>query len=377
MSKGPEVVFVNTLSGLEAAKRELAGKPKLYLDTEFDSSRRGMVLSIIQVTAGDRIFLIDGLGLNEPELMREVLGGSDVEWVLHAASQDLGLLLQVTGRTTPPLLFDTQVAWALLTAEASVGLAYLQYKLCGVRSMKTHQADDWLRRPLPPQQLQYAASDVQYLPQMEQKLSAMATQRARRELICAASVECLATEPELASPLTLESFRNAWQLEARNQAALLELIRWYNELSAVDQERAPQTKTLLSIASRLPRDARDLGHIKGVSAPFVARSGATLLKRLHQAARSADTGAFEPLDPLPYATFEGIELDAWITSMRAGLCVELSVAPEFALPSRTTKQVRSLIVQHGSRAAGAAAFTGWRETLLREPYLRWCERFGG
>jgi ribonuclease D len=368
----PRIHWIDTPALLRRAADALHDAPKLYVDTEFDSSRRGMTLSVVQVSRGADVFLIDALRLEETELFHAALGAGNAEWVLHAGSQDIGLLLEWTGLDAPPPLFDTQVAWGLLTAEATVSLAYLKYKLLGVRSAKGHQADDWLRRPLPESQLEYAAADVSDLAAMEVALSKMADVWARRALICRASNELLDVEPEPPTALTLQSFRNAWQLDSKSQAALLALIAWVNELPAADRDRAPEPKTLLAIAARMPAKPDELLRIKGASGALLRERAGALIRLIQSAIRGADTEGFVPIEPPPYATFEDVELDAWLTSVRAALCVELQVAPELVLPGRVMRRIQDAIAQGGSRAAGGEVLTGWRRELLLPKYLARC-----
>jgi acetyl/propionyl-CoA carboxylase alpha subunit len=91
-----------------------------------------------------------------------------------------------------PRVFDTQVAWALVTAEASVSLAYLVFRVLGLRTTKAHQADDWMRRPLPTNQLAYAACDVAHLPELRARLFEAALRIARAAgYVSAGTVEFL------------------------------------------------------------------------------------------------------------------------------------------------------------------------------------------
>src|SRR5690606_39893532 len=63
-------------------------------------------------------------------------------WVVHAGLQDVDLIRQAIGASSPRSLFDTQVGWALSTAESNVSLAYLKFLMLGVREDKAHQADE-------------------------------------------------------------------------------------------------------------------------------------------------------------------------------------------------------------------------------------------
>lgn len=359
-------------TSLEKELQEQAEKqpPRLYLDTEFESNRSGTRLCLLQVTAGTTCYLFDALRC--PELSALAPSLTQAEWVMHAGLQDVELIARASGVVAPKRLFDTQIAWALLSPEASVSLSYLKYRLLSLRSEKGHQADDWMRRPLQQSQLRYAAADVAELPQMTDLLLAQAASRGRTEIIYAASLDTLRPVYEPPAPLTLSSFRNAWQLSAKSQAALLFLMRWYNALSPDERARAPEAKALLSIASRCPEDVGTLSRIKGVPARVVQRYGKELVEGIRRAEQGARAEDFEELQPPPYATFEEIRVDAWLAQMKATLCVELCCAPEQVLPGRLLKRMKTALLVEGVPGL-LDSLVGWRQELLAAALLAFCE----
>jgi ribonuclease D len=107
---------------------------------------------------GTGTILIDPLGLDDLSELADVL--NPLEWVLHAASQDLPCLAELGLR--PAAVFDTELA-ARLAGFERVGLAALVEDLLGYQLQKGHGAADWSRRPLPAEWLTYAALDVELL----------------------------------------------------------------------------------------------------------------------------------------------------------------------------------------------------------------------
>ncbi len=368
----PDFVLVESQPALERACRDLGGAARLYLDTEFEGNRAGVRLCLVQVSRGERIYLVDVLRLSGTTPLAAVLSDATTEWVLHAGEQDVSLLVQALGAEVPRRVFDTQVAWGLLSAESSVSLAYLQFRLLGMRLPKTHQADDWKRRPLPAAQLRYAAGDIAHLPDLRSALDQRAEPYARAQIIRDASLEVVLPQQQALAELTLSSFRNAWQLDPRRQAGLRFVIDWYNTLSPTERASAPDAKVLLSIASRMPENASQLGRIKGVPRSWCARHGDWIATELHRAIRQAVEADFVPIDPCPYATFEDIRLDGWLQWVRAEVCSQLSVAPELVLPVRLLKRARDTIRANGDTLALLPHLGGWRRQLLEATYRTVC-----
>ncbi len=156
-----------------AAQLILQGTGPLAVDAERASGYRyGQRAYLIQVRRhGSGTFLIDPTAFTDLAPLAESFAG--VEWVLHAASQDLPCLREVG--LTPDLLFDTELAGRLL-GYPRVGLSALMEDILGVSLAKEHSAADWSTRPLPEPWLRYAALDVELLVELrdaiEQELHA-------------------------------------------------------------------------------------------------------------------------------------------------------------------------------------------------------------
>jgi len=366
-------VFVDSVGALERAASALASSPRLYLDTEFESGRGSTRLCLLQISSGTEIFLVDTLKLGPLVPLASALARPDVQWVFHAGLQDLALIEQRLQIRAPECLFDTQVAYALVSAESNVSLAYLRYQLLGARSDKAHQADDWLARPLSESMLHYAASDVHDLPAITELLLQRAEAKGRRQLVFEASREALDPAREPPPPLTLEQFRNAWQLGPKSQAGLRFLIDWHNALSTEEKLAAPDLKTLLALAARLPETPAALARIKGVSPGLLQRYGAHLVDGLTNAARQAVSSDFVPIEPLPYATFAEIRREAWLGLLRAEVCATLEVSPEQVLPQRVIRELKAKL-QDPRLGRLSDALRGYRKRLLGDAVDAFCER---
>ncbi|HKR49391.1 MAG TPA: ribonuclease D [Pseudonocardiaceae bacterium] len=137
-----------------------SGTGPVAVDTERASGYRYWQRAyLIQLRrAGAGTVLIDPIGLDDFSGLAEVL--NPLEWVLHAASQDLPCLTELG--LHPEAVFDTELA-ARLAGLERVGLAALVEELLGYQLQKGHGAADWSRRPLPAEWLTYAALDVELL----------------------------------------------------------------------------------------------------------------------------------------------------------------------------------------------------------------------
>ena len=147
-----------------------AGVGPVAVDAErasgFKYSQRAYLIQIRRQDSGTH--LIDPTGLTTLQPLQEALEG--VDWILHAASQDLVCLAEL-GLFPTAQLFDTELAGRLL-GRHRVGLGTLLHTDLGYILAKEHSAADWSTRPLPESWLVYAALDVEFLIELWDVMSA-------------------------------------------------------------------------------------------------------------------------------------------------------------------------------------------------------------
>ena len=162
------IVVVEDRAGFRQALDDLnAAEGPLAVDAErasgFRYSQRAYLVQVHR--AGSANYLIDPLGVGDlGDLTAEFSG---VEWIIHAAHQDLPCLREVG--VDPHLLFDTELG-ARLAGLARVGLQGVVEDVLGLRLAKEHSAADWSTRPLPESWLTYAALDVELLPRVRDEI---------------------------------------------------------------------------------------------------------------------------------------------------------------------------------------------------------------
>src|SRR5690554_2975724 len=129
------------------------------IDTEFVRTETYFpIAGLIQVGDGRHAYLIDPLQITDWSALVQVLEEPSVVKVLHACSEDLEVFQHLCGALPAPL-FDTQIAAAYLGMDFSMSYSRLVSSLLHVDLPKEETRSDWLRRPLSPEQLQYAVED--------------------------------------------------------------------------------------------------------------------------------------------------------------------------------------------------------------------------
>jgi ribonuclease D len=282
-----------------AAKLLAAGTGPVAVDAERASGYRYTHRAyLVQLRReGTGTILIDPLPFSNLGEIAEAITG--VEWVLHAASQDLPCLAEIG--LLPTRLFDTELAARLANFER-VGLAALTEHLLGFALEKHHSAADWSTRPLPPSWLSYAALDVELLIDLRDRLEAELIAQnkfgwAREEF---AALVASAGRP---IPPRADPWRRTSGIHKVRGARALSRVRslWYaRDRIAARRDAAPgrvlTDSAIIAAAEVNPVDERELLALPGFGGRSVRRLAPVWLDALAQARDLSD-----PELPLPPA----------------------------------------------------------------------------
>ena len=270
----------------------VSSAPYIAIDTEFMRERTYFpILCLVQIAAGDIAFAIDPLAKDiDLTPLYRLLDDPKVVKVFHSASQDIELFYYATG-TTPKSVFDTQVAAEVLGYGESASYATLVKKICKVDIDKSSRFTDWMRRPLSDAQVEYALSDVTYLCDVYEKLSADLEKKERTHWI----------EEEMKKLLDPEEYENtpedAWRrIKTRGGSqkflrAVKAIAAWREEkakLENVPRQRILRDEILLEVAAVDPKSIDDLKNMRRLANMNVGGRLGEVLIGLLAAARESD-----------------------------------------------------------------------------------------
>ncbi|MBU3673052.1 MAG: ribonuclease D [Sinobacteraceae bacterium] len=326
-------------AALEDLRGRLDGVSAIGIDTEFLRERTYRAeLCLLQLTTPQGPVCVDPLALGELELLRGLLGGEGPLKVLHAARQDLEVLAPLVGAVRP--LFDTQVAAALAGHPAQVGYAELVRRLLERELPKAHTRTDWSRRPLSPEQVDYALDDVRYLLPLQERLSADIEALGRtawlaEELAALEAPAGLGVDPELA----WQRFKGVENWDAGRLALLRALAAW-RERRAIAKNRPRgwilDDSVLRELVQRVPRDRAELGSINEMPEGVVKHSGDELLAMIE------GVGISDPPPPLPRRERPDPQFVALVKRLTEVVQTsgrELNLAPEVLATRRDLEEI--------------------------------------
>jgi len=155
--------FIDSIDDLAFLNKELMEKSYIGVDTEFRrTTKDNMRLALLQVNDGEEIYLIDTILISDPKDHASFLFSNSVIKIFHSCKEDIEAIHAWTGKVMSNL-FDTQLANAFLNGDYSIGYQGLVEEKLGIKVDKGETRSNWIRRPLSDSQLNYAASDVEFL----------------------------------------------------------------------------------------------------------------------------------------------------------------------------------------------------------------------
>lgn len=354
--------LITTPAALADLAAQLAAADAIALDTEFLRERTyRAVLALVQAATPEFATCIDPLALADLTPLVPLLTAARPIKVMHAARQDVEVLFPAVGHVQP--VFDTQIAAALAGMPAQIGYGDLVRRTLGVELAKSHTRADWTRRPMPPEQIEYALDDVRYLLPLKQSLQEQLERLGRlswltQELAALAGSQGFAVDPQQAW-LRVKGLRG---LDAGRQRLAQELAAW-RERRAIERDRPRgwilDDLSLREIVGRVPRTIEELGAIPELPPGTIKHSGTEILARV-RAAQIPDPPP--PLNiryrPDPAQT----ALVKKLIAINQAKATELSLSPEILATRRDLEQL-------AEGRQDIAALQGWRLEVIGRQLL--------
>ncbi|MBK7862102.1 MAG: HRDC domain-containing protein [Archangiaceae bacterium] len=272
-------------TGLQRVAGAIAELSELAVDVEADAMHAFRArLCFVQIGTDTDIFLLDTL-LPEVRVaaLAEVFADPARTKYFHAAGGDLQYLASAGVRVKG--LFDTHRA-ATLLGWPKVGLADLVVERLGVKLLKEHQQSDFAIRPLPDSMRAYIADDVRYLVEIGRQVKAACVAAEileEVELDCARMAEEAAARPDMGHEsrpkVPRGGLSNAQVQLAEAIAEALHALRLkWAEAANVPMGRMLSNMAVGAIATKPPKDLKELARREGVRGPWVRDHGEEVLQ---------------------------------------------------------------------------------------------------
>ena len=344
----------------------LGAHPYITVDTEFlRETTYYPKLCVVQLASTDEAVVVDAVapGIDLSPVFA-LMANERVLKIFHAARQDIEIVWHRAGLIPHPI-FDTQVAAMVLGYGDSISYDQLVARITGDTLDKSHRFTDWSRRPLTPDQITYAISDVTHLRDVYEALSADLIKRGRidwvfEEMGVLTSPETYRAEPE-----------HAWQRlktrvrKPKELGPLMELAAWREREAQsrdVPRGRVLKDEVLADIAQHAPTTAERLANLRSVPKGFERSKWGTDVLEAVQRGLARDPKTLPRIErtrsaPNGAAIVELLKVLLRMTAERHGVAAKIIAT------------VEDLERIAGEAEPEVAALKGWRRELFGEKAL--------
>jgi ribonuclease D len=339
------------------------------LDTEFVSERRYRpLLCLVQIVVGERIEILDPLADLDPQPLAQLLADPEIEVVLHAGRQDVAILKR-SWSTDMTNIFDTQVAAGFAGYGAQSGYDSLVRSLLGVSAKGAEGFSRWDRRPLTPEQIEYARADVEHLLPMADKLQERLRESGRLEW---AREECRALEFATDERTPEEQFARlprVRRLGKRQRAVALTLVTWRQDLAREIDRPASSLlpdHVLVEVARRQPDSRRGLEEVRGMPGQTFQRWHRALLEAVERGREAPDAPDLPDVET-------GDSGDAPLIALGQALVRQRAIEAKVAVDLVSTQSDIATVVGALRRNNGepdVRTLQGWRRELVGDELVK-------
>ena len=262
--------LITTTEALADLCERLAKSEFVAVDTEFmRENTYWPELCLVQIANTEEAAAIDPLadGIDLTPLLDLMCENEDVLKVFHAGSQDVEIIVNITGKTPFPI-FDTQIAMMAISQSEQIGYANLVDHWLNITIDKGARFTDWSRRPLTDRQIEYAIGDVTHLSVIFPKILKKLIKTGRGVWLDAEMEKLADPSNYIVDPDT--SWKRIRQ-PGRNPQVLgrLKALAAWREGEAqhknIPRGRIMRDETLADIASHPPKKQGDLAKVRGLS----------------------------------------------------------------------------------------------------------------
>lgn len=275
------ITMITTQEQLHQAALLFQKQTLLACDLEADSMHHYREqVCLLQISTETENFIIDPLACPDLSPLVPIFADPAIVKIFHGADYDVRMLHRGFGIEINNL-FDTMIACQFL-GEPAVGLAAVLKKRFNVELDKRYQQADWSRRPLPPEMLDYAATDTSLLQSLYRQLAVELEEKGRLSWVLE---ECellsrVRTTERSDAPLAAR-FKGAARMRPQALAILEGVLRFRDE--EAQKKDLPPFKiigndSVREIAERNPVSVADLNGISGLSPKLLERYSRSILQ---------------------------------------------------------------------------------------------------
>ena len=337
------------------------------LDTEFIKvDTFWPKLGVFQINVNGKVYLLDGTTLDLTEFWNRIFAAQ--QNIFHACSEDIDLIYHYSQHKTLENVFDTQVGMSFLGHGLQVSYQNALKTMLDVDIEKDQTRSDWLARPLTPEQLMYAANDVEYIMQLSEKVKIELSEKRLLDYVledcCSLTYEIGQEKPISMLYQDMGSYRNS----RKQLMQLQQLAVWREQMvKALNQPRSfiLKNSTMQDLVEKNPRNTFQLSTMKDIRTNIVREHGKTILDLLKFLPEQAEW----PLRMARPIRHSSREITDRVEQTIQNIADEIAVPKEVLMRKKWLSSLYQHVVFHNDEQDLPQYLLGWRYDMLTKPLI--------
>jgi len=266
--------YISNKQDLNEMCEELKQYKVLAIDLECENNLHhyGSYISLIQITASKKNWIVDIITLKELGLLKNIFEDKEIQKIFHDVSFDLRIL-NYEFKVNAKNLYDTQIA-ALLIGEKNVGLGSLLEKFFSIKKESKFQMADWTLRPINPEMMAYAVKDTAYLIELKKLIDAKIKELGREEWL-RQELEHLEEKDYDYKDLGFEDMKGTSKLLPREKIFAKKMYEYRETLAKKINKpvhRIMPNKRIIDLATNPPKTKEEWKQLKGMHPAIRAKA---------------------------------------------------------------------------------------------------------
>lgn len=324
-------------------------------------------LGLLQFATPERCIAVDPVAVSTLSSWWDIMADDTTTVIVHGGQAEIRFCIQQSG-LIPQKLVDIQLAEGLRGRSYPLSYSAIVERVLSQKVANNQTRTDWLRRPLSPEQIEYALEDVSYVPEIWRRQSKWLESKGRLSWAYDEfNRMCRDIFNEEQTPPS-EKVTGIHKLPRRELLVAQRLAKWREEEAAF-RNRPPRRilrdDLLIDLAKRRPKTVQQALATRDLNRPEYKKRLEDIVAVIDEACAVAD----DKLPPRMRARDDSSS-DEQVIAKLLGLalgnvCAELDIAQSLVGTNRDlTELVRS--VRNGESSPTPRLLDGWRGEVFGE-----------
>jgi ribonuclease D len=324
-------------------------------------------LGLLQFATPERCVAVDPLAIPSLSAWWDIMVDDHTTVIVHGGQAEVRFCIQLSGRI-PRKLVDIQIAEGLRGRSYPLSYNTIVERVLGTVITNSQTRTDWLRRPLSPEQIEYALEDVSYVQQVWERQRQWLESNGRLswatsefDRMCTEILEEEQTAP-------WERISGIHKLPRRELAVAQRLAQWREEEAAFRNRparRVLRDDLLIDLARRRPKTVQQALATRDLNRPEYRKRLDDIVAVIEEAGKIPDEKLPRRMRSRDDASSDDQIISRLLALALGNVCAELEIAQSLV---GTNKDLTELVkfVRTSDSSEAPRLLTGWRGEICGE-----------